>query len=429
MPVHELAASIAELPFMDGLFEHGFLLARYRVAHPTTRGTITFNLVAANTFDVLPPKLTQLSGDLFFCWKENGTARRVHTTYAELLVSCVSIERVVGDCERCSTNIPVCFRTRFNEWQLQQPDDVTTRIQQILQQPAVVNNMQEDDIKEFLEEYGEQQNWKFVSPTLTGDAFEPTYRNVSCNQMAALDQLSKERSDRAYAAVETKAALKICREQCIFHDTCDWISSPRYRRGGFDCQHIGDAPRYNYHNRRQRGPYTDAMFIVAREKLLSASEDWLPRTCISQIAANSGLRTRLLGPAMQLVGLQQDMQTVRFRELHSPYTEHTLSFEDAVELCKLPVWEGNSFVYPGFYEPHAVMTDDELLLYYEICQRDYLKPYCHFCSRCEPIIMGIDWRPASKSFEVTGHAGWGCPVNCIQDIEPVFDIFPKVFSL
>lgn len=420
--IHEVAASIAGLPFMDGLFENGVMVTRYRLVTPSSQNEM-HTMVASTALKVFPEKIGQLVGDLFFFWKKNGIVQRAHTTFDRLLSSCTSIERVVGHCEKCVQDYYACFTQRFDAWLAELPHDDKHAILRLLGQPSTIDQLSVDALHEFFEEFGSHKTWEFISPSKTGEAFEERFRDISDHQMWDLVSLAEERKERAQKAIKTKECLQICADECVLHRTCQFIES--YKRGAKKCQ---EGQAY-YNNRTGKGPYTAGMLSAANMRLLKRAEsEWLPRKQIALIAANSGTEIRLLGPRMQMVCLQPDMTHVRFREVMRPYAEHTLSFEDAVYLCRLPYWLGGEYHDTGFREPHVEMSNEELLLYYEICQQDYIKAYNYYCGHCQPIIMEVDWRPNSKSFGVTGHAGWTCTIDSIRDVEPVLDTFPNVFK-
>jgi hypothetical protein len=430
--INELAASVAGLPFMAELFEHGVMVTRYNLVTPGGDDSLHV-MVASTELDIFPPKIGQLNGDLFFFWEENGLMRRAHTTFDRILSSCTSMERVVGHCEKCLETPQDCFNVRFEKWIDQQ--EHSARIRAILDNEATIHKMNSDDLAEFLGEFGKHPAWEYTKPGTTGDSFAPGLRNVCDHQMWRIDELHDERRERSQKAAETKKHLKICHDECVLYDHCKWIQG-KYRRGAFHCQ--DPAATYKYPHRPGTGPYTAEMLKTAQTNMLeSANAVWLPRKHISLIVANSGLQTRLLGPKLRLVGLQPDMKTVKFREQYTPYTEHSLTFEDAVDVCRLPFWYAGRYLDSGFREPAVELSDYELMLYFEICQQDALGTYNYYCGSCTPLIMDIDWRPGyggrdswkrgSGSFGVTGHAGWQMGIGAIADVERVFQDFPKIF--
>lgn len=433
-PSHEVAASIAGMRFMPRLFEHGFLVAHYR--HTSPGGAEFPVLAASSTFEIVPLQPGRLVGNVFFFWEEGGATRTCRMNIEDVLSSCCSIERVVGNCANCHVPPEQCFRERLQTWL--QRDDVRQHVPQIRNilngvgegRLSTIDKMEESELVEFFGEFGESSAWAYVSPGKTGRPLSDSMRPICHHWMHELNELAAERSRNAKKAVETKAALKRCANRCILYPACPLIQRSYGRKFAKRCQH-GNFPGRGY----KPGPYTRTMFEAVRAELLSKREpSWRPRHEVALIAYNAGVKTRLLGPELQLVGMDCDMNGVLFRRTRLPHSRKVMSFEDAVEVCRLPFWHRGAFRHTAFVDTRnsrepLSMSDEELHLYWEICSRRYLRKYNYPCGSVEPLLMCAAWRGAGCGFSVQGHVGWECGIGGVEDIEPVFDSFPFVFRL
>lgn len=410
--LHTTVASIAAIPLLQGFFPHGFCIAYVKHANGKY-------LIVTDSFKALP-HVSDMRGRLFFVRKIGALARVQEVDISVLWTSCLKLERIVAGCDECGKDAETCLVDRIANWF--HKEKIDRSMFDFLEHESPIDNMEEEDLKEVLNDRVSDNRWTFILPSMTDSCgFVKSLRPVSQHPMDNLESVRADRSESAKKSARTRAALKRCINECVLYNYCREYTNS-YKGGARMCQNKDE--RY-YVGSKPEGPFTeqeliDAFWLFWHNKASEhTAED------MAFVAHNAGAVTKVLGRSLTLTKFSADLECVEFvyhggSRSYVDFETLEFSFEDAVKLLKIPFLDGGTYTYPGIEYPPRGMTEKELALYIDICQRSTLRGYNGFRGWTEPQIAQVSWDIDDELFYVEGRTGYGARIHDFSRIQWTF---------
>lgn len=249
-----------------------------------------------------------------------------------------------------------------------------------------------DDTVAYLRKFAREFGWTYISPGCLhspGDAMPAQADEFNFSHDYAI-RCRDEARDRAEFAAETRRWAARCKKECEIYNSCSWCETPYHGR-----------PTRCWTESDLRGPFTEdeihAVYAAFRRDQCALSDEQL-----SYLVACGGAETRIFGRTMRLRKANRNMRDVDFF-LTTNKEVVTYSFEDAMTLLHTPYRDGGDYVYPVHPQKRerawgAVLDEDRLDIYTEICRHEGLQSYSFYFSTdtacgfgfCDPQIAEVD---------------------------------------
>ena len=410
---HTTAASIASLPLLQGLFPYGFCIAY--IKHTDGK-----HIIVTDDFKALP-HISTMRGHLFFVRKIGALARVYKVSISALWASCLKLERVVAGCAECEEAADTCLMARVTNWA--HKENVDRSVFDFLERESPIDDMDTEDLRDVLQNRVSNDRWIFIPPSMTvSTGFVKSLRPVSEHPMDSLEDVRADRSESAKKSARTRAALKRCENECVIYNNCREYTES-CKAGARMCQNKGD--RYYKGGKKPTGPFTEQELLDAFWLFWHNKASKHTAKDMAFVAYNAGAITKALGRTLTLTKFSADLDSVEFVYKGGSYGYRDFetlefSFEDTVKLLKIPRKDGNVYTYPGLEYPPRGMSEKELALYIDICQRDHLYCYNGRGGPCEPQVAEVSWDTDRELFYVEGRTGFGANISVFSDIQLTF---------
>jgi hypothetical protein len=222
-----------------------------------------------------------------------------------------------------------------------------------------------DDLTAVLKAQCRSGDLDFVSPGVLAGPFSTKLMYINEMDVSSIKESIEDHKNRSTDAHSTRRALLVCKSDCYFHGYCGMATKPYYGHPR-KCQR-GEA----YNREGVPGPFSEYEVMEAARREV-ASWNPRPREEIAIIARAAGVTTKIFGREMIVCKMDSGLQNVEF--IHERSKEKwTYSYEDAMQIVSAKYYSGGTYKGILFYPEHTPpMSDEDYLIYAELCQVDYV---------------------------------------------------------
>lgn len=349
--------------------------------------------------------------------RKNGEWESTIWPYFELFKYCFNLEKIASSCGNCihdgSECVQYCIQSMCGETGLPEP-----KLPIENDRALVIDDLEVDDVIKLCKKVSRNSAWEFAHPKdATLHEFAPRLLQLEEIYFNEVDTCREERCERAQRAANTQKAVKRCKKECVFEESCEWCTRPYHGRP-WKCQ---NKDKSLYGSLDILGPYNQEQFTDAHQRFWNQLPH-IDRRKVELIAYNGGITTYVFGYELVLSKMNKLMDAVEFVR---PRTGEVrlVDFEEAVLLCTTPYRDHDDvYIYPhrlsGWTERYwdddpVHMPDDEFFTYVEICQQDCTLQGGWGYSNDYPSIQEVRWSPGAVHFET--NKSW-CTGNAVADV-------------